>query len=69
MFDKIFNKYGREKENKDGTLNYEDIQKLLLSHDVNVDCKLESYKDFEKILNSQKNGVSRDNTSGKPRHK
>lgn len=51
MFNKIFNKYGRE-EVKDKTLSYEDIQKLLYSHDIDIDCKLESYKDFEKILNS-----------------
>jgi len=51
MLDKIFNKYGREKV-KDKTLNYEDIQKLLYSRDVEIDCKLESYNDFEKILDS-----------------
>ena len=51
MLGKIFNKYGRE-EVKDKTLDYEDIQKLLYSHDVDIDCKLESYRDFEKILDS-----------------
>lgn len=47
----IFNKYGRKKV-KDKTLNYEDIQKLLYSQDVDIDCKLSSYNDFERILNS-----------------
>lgn len=51
MFNKIFNKYGGEKV-KGGTLGYEDIRRLLYSHDVDIDCKLESYNDFKKIIGS-----------------